>query len=144
GYRREIVDVASVSGPIEVRFAAENLLLSMFEALSYTRSKFYDGMVAAMINVNTVARLNAGSISMKGVVYAVALGRIKLALVVGPTEEEQTFLDASGWFAFSFGNGIDDKRCLAQCNLLASVVAKSLWLQIRNVFGAEEDEMEIS
>ncbi|KAJ6584354.1 ribosomal protein S5 domain 2-type protein [Mycena capillaripes] len=199
----DTVAVASVSGPIEVRLAAENPSLSTFEvllrplsnvpatqskslaatmraallpslilsqnprtliqlviqALSPTRSKFYDGMVAAMINASTVALLNAGSIPMKGVICAVAIGRIKSALVVDPAEEEETFLDASGCFAFSFGNGIDDARCvwtnwkssrafdeaeLAQCKLLASVAAKSVWLQIQNVFGGEEDEMEMS
>ncbi|KAJ7914263.1 exosome component Rrp46 [Mycena leptocephala] len=195
--------LASVSGPIEVRLAAENPSLSTFEvllrplsnvpatqskslaatiraalmpslilsqnprtliqlviqALSPTRSKSYDGLVAAMINASTIALLNAGSIPMKGVVCAIAIGRIKSALVVDPSEEEEGALDASGCFAFSFGNGIDDARCvwtnwrslrsfeeaeLTQCKLLAAVAAKSVWLQIQKVFEGEEDEMEVS
>ncbi|KAF7365648.1 Exosome component Rrp46 [Mycena venus] len=207
----DTVAVASVSGPIEVRLAAENPSLSTFEvllrplsnvpatqskslaasiraalipslilsqnprtliqlviqALSPTRSRSFDTLVAAMINASTIALLNAGSIPMKGVVCAVAIGRIKsTTLVVDPGEEEEAAIDASGCFAFSFGNGLDDTRCvwtnwksasrsfdeaeLARCKLLASVAAKSVWLQIQKVFegdesgGEEEDEMEIS
>jgi ribonuclease PH len=96
---------------------------------------------------------------MKGVVCAIAIGRIKSALVVDPSEEEEGALDASGCFAFSFGNGNDDARCvwtnwrslrsfdeaeLTQCKLLAAVAAKSVWLQIQKVFEGEEDEMEVS
>ncbi|KAF7357377.1 Exosome component Rrp46 [Mycena sanguinolenta] len=198
---------ASVSGPIEVRLAAENPSLSTFEvlhrplsnvpatrskslaasirsalipslilsqnprtliqlviqALSPTRSKYSDALVAAMINASTIALLNAGSIPMKGVVCAVAIGRIKSTLVVDPNEEEEIALDASGCFAFAFGNGVDDARCvwtnwkslqsfdqaeLTQCKLLASAAAKSVWLQIHRGFkddesGEEDDEMEI-
>ncbi|KAF8194364.1 ribosomal protein S5 domain 2-type protein [Mycena galopus ATCC 62051] len=203
----DTVALASVSGPIEVRLAAENPSLSTFEvlhrplsnvpatqskslaasiraalvpslvlsqsprtliqlviqALSPTRSKSSDTLVAAMINASTIALLNAVSIPMKGVVCAVAIGRIKSTLVVDPGEEEETALDASGCFAFAFGNGIDDARCvwtnwrssrsfdeaeLAQCKLLASVAAKLVWLQIQKVFEGDEggeqedDEME--
>ncbi|KAJ7258769.1 ribosomal protein S5 domain 2-type protein [Mycena haematopus] len=203
----DTVVVASVSGPIEVRLAAENPSLSTFEvlhrplsnvpatqskflaasiraalipslilsqnprtliqlvvqALSPIRSKSSDALVAAMINASTIALLNAGSIPMKGVVCAVAIGRIKSALIVDQDEEEERVLDASGCFAFAFGNGIDDARCvwtnwksprsfdqaeLTRCKLLASVAAKSVWLQIQKRFegdesGQQEDEMEV-
>ncbi|KAJ6453201.1 exosome component Rrp46 [Mycena vitilis] len=197
------VALASVSGPIEVRLAAENPSLSTLEvllrplsnvpatqskslaatiraallpslilsqnprtliqlviqALSPVRSKFSDGLVAAMINASTTALLNAGSIPMKGVVCAVAVGQIKSVLVVDPTEEEEPSLDGSGCFAFAFGNGIDDARCvwtnwkscrpfdeseLAQCKLLAFGAARAVWLQIQKVFEGEDDEMELS
>ncbi|KAJ7626532.1 exosome component Rrp46 [Mycena polygramma] len=197
------VALASVSGPIEVRLAAENPSLSTFEVLlrplsnvpatqskslaatiraallpslilsqnprtliqlviqtlSPIGSKSSDGLVAAMINASTIALLNAGSIPMKGVVCAVAIGRIKSVLAVDPAEEEEASLDASGCFSFAFGNGIDDARCvwtnwkssrsfndaeLAQCKLLAFTAARSVWLQIQKVFEGEDDEMEIS
>ncbi|KAJ7776811.1 exosome component Rrp46 [Mycena maculata] len=180
----DTVALSSVSGPIEVRLAAENPSLSTFEvllrplsnvpttqskslaatvrsalipslilsqnprtliqlviqALSPTRSKFQDGLVSAMINASTLALLNAGSIPMKGVVCAVAVGRIKSALIVDPSDDEETLLDASGCFAFSFGNGLDDARCvwtnwsssrtfneaeLTKCKLIASAAAKN-------------------
>ncbi|KAJ6554980.1 exosome component Rrp46 [Mycena vulgaris] len=202
--------LASVSGPIEVRLAAENPSLSTFEvllrplsnvpatqskslaatirsalipslilsqnprtliqlviqALSPTRSKSQDGLVSAMINASTIALLNAGSIPMKGVICAVSIGRINSTLVVDPSEDEAVALEASGCFAFSFGNGVDDARCvwtnwtssgsfdeaeLAKCKLLASAAAKSVWLQIQKVFAGdtsddeeEEEHMEIS
>ncbi|KAJ7046434.1 exosome component Rrp46 [Mycena alexandri] len=204
----DTVALASVSGPIEVRLAAENPSLSTFEvlirplsnvpatqskslaatiraalipslilsqnprtliqlviqSLSPTRTKSSDTLVAAMINASTVALLNAGSIPMKGVVCAAAVGRIKSILVVDPGEEEEAVTEASGCFAFSFGDGLDDARCvwtnwksarsfdeeeLAQCKLLASTAAKSVWLHIQKVVGGdtsqqEEDEMETS
>ncbi|KAJ7366244.1 exosome component Rrp46 [Mycena albidolilacea] len=203
----DTVAVASVSGPIEVRLAAENPSLSTFEvllrplsnvpatqskslaasiraalipslilsqnprtliqlviqALSPTRLRSSDTLVATMINASTIALVNAGSIPMKGVVCAVAIGRIKSALIVDPSEDEETALDASGCFAFAFGNGIDDARCvwtnwksprsfdeveLARCTLLASAAAKSVWLQTQKIFegdeSGEDDEMEIS
>ncbi|KAJ6452143.1 exosome component Rrp46 [Mycena vitilis] len=194
--------LASVSGPIEVRLAAENPSLSTFEvllrplsnvpatqskymaatiraallpslilsqnprsliqlvvqSLSAARSKSLDGLMAAMINASTVALLNAGSISMKGVVCAIALGRIGSVLLVDPTEQEEIALDASGCFAFAFGNGIDDARCvwtnwkssrsfdeaeLTQCNALASDAARLVWLQIQKMFEDEEDDTEL-
>ncbi|KAJ7673943.1 exosome component Rrp46 [Mycena polygramma] len=195
--------LASVSGPIEVRLAAENPSLSTFEvllrplsnvpatqsksmaatiraallpslilsqnprtliqlvvqSLSSARSKSSDGLIAAMINASTLALLDAGSIPMKGIVCAIALGRIGSVLLIDPTEQEEATLDASGCFAFAFGNGIDDARCiwtnwkssrsfdeaeLTQCNALASDAARSVWLQIQKVFDGEEDETEIS
>ncbi|KAJ7119818.1 ribosomal protein S5 domain 2-type protein [Mycena epipterygia] len=204
----ETVALASVSGPIEVRLAAENPSLATFEvllrplsnvpatqskslaatirsalipslilsqnprtliqlviqALSSARSKSQDSLVSAMINASTLALLNAGSIPMKGVVCAVAIGRMKSTLIVDPGEDEEASLEASGCFAFSFGNGADDARCvwtnwrssdsfdegeLTTCKLLASAAARSVWLQIQNVFEGDgpaddEDEMEIS
>ncbi|KAJ7268057.1 hypothetical protein C8J57DRAFT_1131706 [Mycena rebaudengoi] len=179
--------LASVSGPIEVRLAAENPSSSTFEVLirplsnvpatqskslastvrsalvpslilsqnprtlvqlviqglSPTPPKFPDGLVSAMINASTLALLSAGSIPMKGVVCAVAVGRIKSTLVIDPSDDEQ--LDASGCFAFLFGNGLDDARCvwtnwkspasfdeaeLSSAKSLASVAARSVWLHL--------------
>ncbi|KAJ7101531.1 exosome component Rrp46 [Mycena belliarum] len=199
--------LSSVSGPIEVRLAAENPSLSTFEvllrplsnvpatqskslaatirsalvpslilsqnprtliqlviqALTPVRSKSQDALVSAMINASTLALLNAGSIPMKGVVCAVAIGRIKSTLIVDPSEDEEPFLDASGCFAFSFGNGANDARCvwtnwttsgsfdeaeLTNCKRLAAAATRSVWLEIQKVFegDSEEDDekMEIS
>ncbi|KAJ6624372.1 ribosomal protein S5 domain 2-type protein [Mycena sp. CBHHK59/15] len=148
--------LASVSGPIEVRLAAEHPSLSTFEvlirplsnvpatqskslgatvraalipslilsqnprtliqlviqALSPARPNFQNGLVSAMINASTLALLNAGSIPMKGVVCAVAVGKINSSLAVDPSDDEERALEASGCFAFLFGNGPDDSRCV--------------------------------
>ncbi|KAJ7162900.1 exosome component Rrp46 [Mycena filopes] len=205
----DTVALASVSGPIEVRLAAENPSASTFEVLlrplsnvpatqskslaatirvalipslilsqnprtliqlviqalsPRTIAKSQDALVAAMINASTLALLNAGSIPMKGVVCAVAVGRIKSVLVVDPDEEEEGAVDASGCFAFSFGDGADDARCvwtnwksarsfdereLAQAKLLASTAARLVWLHIQKIVGGDttedsDDEMETS
>ncbi|KAK7042217.1 exosome component Rrp46 [Favolaschia claudopus] len=204
----DTVAVASVSGPIEVRLAAENPSSSTFEvqlrplsnvpttqskslaasiraalipslilsqnprtliqlviqALSPTRSPSHDTLVASMINASTIALLNAGSIPMKGVVCAVSIGRRNSSLIVDPGDEELAALDASGCFAFAFGNGAEDARCvwtnwkssvsfnekeLAECKRLALIAAQSVWRRIGEVFegegsGDEEDEMEVS
>ncbi|KAJ7505861.1 exosome component Rrp46 [Mycena galericulata] len=204
--------LSSVSGPIEVRLAAENPSLAAFEvilrplsnvpgtqskslaasirsaltpslilsqnprtliqlvvqALSSPRSKSQDALVAAMINASTLALLNAGSIPMKGVVCAVAVGRIKSGLIVDPGDDEEADLDASGCFAFLFGNGVDDARCvwtnwksssgtfneaeLTKCKLIAAGATKEVWLHIQKVFQRDstdrdeesENEMEVT
>ena len=139
------------------------LIQLVIQALS---PKSSNAMVSAMINASTLALLNAGSVPMKGVVCAVAIGRINSTLVVDPSEDEEAALDATGCFAFAFGTGVDDARCvwtnwtsssgsfdeaeLASCKRLASGAAKSVWLHIEKLFEGdmdirdEDDEMEIS
>ncbi|KAJ7205196.1 exosome component Rrp46 [Mycena pura] len=199
--------LASVSGPIEVRLAAENPSAATFEVLlrplsnvpatqskslaatiraallpslilsqnprtliqlvvqsaSPARMKSDDGLVAAMINASTLALLNAGSVPMKGVVCAVAVGRTNSTLLIDPGDDEAAKLGASGCFAFLFGDGVDDARCvwtnwrtsesfdepeLQKAQLLASLAAKSVWLRILRVFEGDatlvEDAMETS
>ncbi|KAJ7366242.1 hypothetical protein DFH08DRAFT_948292 [Mycena albidolilacea] len=130
--------MASVSGPIEVRLAAENPSLSTFEILlpplsivPATQSKSLTASIRPALwnpfadplqkpvhpdanrssDSDTIALLNARSIPMKGVVCAVAIARIESSLIVDPGEDEETTaLDASGCFAPVLGNGIDDTR----------------------------------
>jgi exosome complex component RRP46 len=71
-----------------------------------------DGGAAAVINAGTLALLNAGSVPMKGVVCAVAVGRRKVdgVVVVDPEDEEE--LTASGCFAYLLGSGVDPVVCM--------------------------------
>ena len=64
---------------------------------------------AAVINAGCLALLNSGSVYMRGVVSAVAIGRLLDALVVDPDEDEMV-LGGGGCFAFMFvdgGGGVD-------------------------------------
>ena len=63
-----------------------------------------------MINASSLALLNSGSIYMRGVVAAVAIGRLPDGtLVVDPDEEEEKSMGGGGCFAFMFGDGLLDK-----------------------------------
>lgn len=66
--------------------------------------------VAACVNAGTAALVSAGSVPMRGVVCAIAVGRLKGsgALVVDPSEEEQ--LDATGCFAFMFADSASGEK----------------------------------
>ena len=67
-----------------------------------------DSSTAAMINASCLALLNSGSIHMRGVVTAVAIGRLPDGtLVVDPDEEEEESLGGGGCFAFMFADGLD-------------------------------------
>ena len=64
-----------------------------------------DSLTAAMINASCLALLNSGSIFMRGVVTAVAIGRLADGtLVVDPDEEEEESLGGGGCFAFMFAD----------------------------------------
>jgi exosome complex component RRP46 len=64
-----------------------------------------------MINASSLALLNSGSIYMRGVVTAVAIGRLRDGtLVVDPDEEEEESLGGGGCFAFMFADGLDKTR----------------------------------
>lgn len=66
--------------------------------------------VAACVNAGTAALVSAGSVPMRGVVCAIAVGRLKGtgALVVDPSEEEE--LDATGCFAFMFADSAGGEK----------------------------------
>lgn len=151
--------IASVSGPIEVRLAAEQASKATFEvilrplsnvpgteskSLSVTirsllapsllltqnpRSliqlviqslipspsvKFHPSLIASLINVSSLALLNTGSVPMRGVTCAVAVGRLrtdsasnpKNLLIVDPSENEFSSLEGGGCFAFLFATGL--------------------------------------
>jgi exosome complex component RRP46 len=83
------------------------LIQLVVQALIYTRTQWKDPLIASMINASSLAFLNAGSVPIRGVVCAVAIGRLpEIGLVVDPSEEECTELNAAGCFAFLFAEGI--------------------------------------
>lgn len=59
-------------------------------------------LVASIINASSLALMNTSSFPMRGVVCAVAVGRLKNshALVVDPSEDELPILDGGGTFSF--------------------------------------------
>ncbi|KZT04551.1 uncharacterized protein LAESUDRAFT_744336 [Laetiporus sulphureus 93-53] len=85
---------------------------------------WYASLVASLINASSAALINAGSVSMKGVVCAVSVGRLPSAsgttLVLDPSESELSRLSGGGCFAFLFSSvlpvaSIDE---LPPCSLL--------------------------
>ncbi|KXN82647.1 Alcohol dehydrogenase [acceptor] [Leucoagaricus sp. SymC.cos] len=147
----DIASLASASGPIEVRLAAEQASQATFEVISRPlsnvpateaktlasairsallpslvlnkhprtliqvvvqalvslRTQWKDPLVASMINASSLALLNTGSVPMRGVVCAVAIGRLPgTGLLIDPSVEECTDLDAGGCFAFIFAEGV--------------------------------------
>jgi len=154
--------LASVSGPIEVRLAAElpsqatfevyvrplsnvpateakalasivksalspslillrnprTLVQLIVQALSPSRGRgdgSGSGMVAAMINAATLAFLDAGSVPMKGIICAVAVGRrVGGELVVDPSEDEDE-VEAAGCFAFLVTRNLGNQGTTASC-----------------------------
>ena len=64
--------------------------------------RLHPSLVASIINASTLALLNTASFPMRGVVCAVAVGRIKDShtLVVDPSEDELPKLNGGGTFAF--------------------------------------------
>lgn len=67
-------------------------------------------LIASLVNATTAALLNASSVPMKGVVCAVAIGRVsdpsssQTTLVLDPSEAELPRLSGSGCFAFMFSS----------------------------------------
>ncbi|KDR67195.1 hypothetical protein GALMADRAFT_216654 [Galerina marginata CBS 339.88] len=143
--------LASLSGPIEVRLAAELPSKATFEVLvrplsnvpateakslaatirtslepsliltknprtlvqltvqslsSPRSSTWKEGLSAAMINASSLALLNASSVPMRGVVSAVAVGRLPNGtLILDPGDDEVASLQGGGTFAFLFADG---------------------------------------
>ncbi len=69
-------------------------------------------MVSTLINASTAAFLSASSVPMKGVVCAVAIGRLadpkspQPTLILDPSEAELPLLAGSGCFAFLFSSAL--------------------------------------
>lgn len=70
-------------------------------------------LISTLINASTAALLSASSVPMKGVVCAVAVGRItrpnspqQTTLVLDPSEAELSNLSGSGCFAFMFSSAL--------------------------------------
>ncbi|KAH8082799.1 ribosomal protein S5 domain 2-type protein [Cristinia sonorae] len=76
-------------------------------------------LIASLINATSAALLSAGSIPMKGVVCAVAVGRLpnigstSSRLVLDPSEAESALLTAGGCFAFLFSATVSEDQTLA-------------------------------
>ncbi|KAI0754209.1 hypothetical protein C8Q80DRAFT_1216361 [Daedaleopsis nitida] len=70
----------------------------------------YASLTAGLVNATAAALVNAGSVPMRGVVCAVAVGRLRteagaeLQLVLDPEESELPKLAGSGCFAFLFSS----------------------------------------
>ncbi|KAG6852338.1 hypothetical protein C0991_000583 [Blastosporella zonata] len=71
-------------------------------------------VTAAVVNASTLALLNSGSVPMRGVVCAVAVGRRKDGPLVVDPDAGDGALDAEGCFAFMFTRDGDDvqARCV--------------------------------
>ncbi|TCD69548.1 exosome non-catalytic core subunit rrp46 [Steccherinum ochraceum] len=73
-------------------------------------------LVAALINATTAAIISAGSIPMKGIVCAAAVGKIAgifnqpPALVLDPSERELASLTGGGCFAFLFSSTLSTEE----------------------------------
>ncbi|KAH9852389.1 3' exoribonuclease family, domain 1-domain-containing protein [Lenzites betulinus] len=84
-------------------------------------------LTASLINATTAAFVNAGSVPMKGVVCAVAIGRLQSEsegpiLILDPEETELPRLAGSGCFAFLFSAALSSSAPLSPnfppCSLL--------------------------
>lgn len=96
--------------------------------------------VAACVNAGTAALLSAGSVPMRGVVCAIAVGRLKGengALVVDPSEEEE--LDASGCFAFIFSDAPGSQS--EEASIPGCECVWTDWKSLNGGAGFEEEEL---
>lgn len=79
-------------------------------------------LVASLINATSAALISAGSIPMKGVVCAVAVGRLSShisgasRLVLDPSETELGYLAGGGCFAFLFSTVLLEESSQADSN----------------------------
>jgi exosome complex component RRP46 len=91
-----------------------------------------DTVMATAVNAGMLALMNAGSVPLKGVICAVAVGRRfnDGVLVLDPGGDEEEVLSASGCFAFLFSSlgGEED------------VVGRCVWMNWRAVGKARLDE----
>ncbi|KAL4251415.1 RNase PH family protein [Abortiporus biennis] len=103
-------------------------------------------LVASLINATSAALINAGSIPMKGVVCAVAVGRISgvgktTQLILDPSEAELSELSGSGSFAFFFSSTLGSSGSktgsdIPSCSLI--------WTNYSSLGSTSFDESELS
>jgi exosome complex component RRP46 len=98
--------------------------------------RFPSTLVASLINASTLALLNTGSVSMRGVVCAVAIGRVRLPnrvavntkhkmdLILDPSDGELSSTEGGGCFAFMFAaaSNPQDRYMDSERKLSAEVV----------------------
>ncbi|KAF7978240.1 hypothetical protein HWV62_1254 [Athelia sp. TMB] len=97
---------------VNPRSLLQLVLQSLSPGVSGRHNALDSRLVAAMINASTLALLNAGSVPMKGVVCAVAVGSLSSSsnstpssiLVLDPSDEELLNLQGGGCFAFIFSS----------------------------------------
>ncbi|KAJ8508090.1 hypothetical protein ONZ45_g9611 [Pleurotus djamor] len=125
-----------LSPSIQLSVNPRTLIQVVIQALSPSSTiegaKWDDGLVSAMINASTLALLNAGSIPMRGVVCAVAVGLKSSGIVIDPPPEEYSDVSGGGCFAFLFGHGVG-----ARPNDADNVCVWSSW---SGDFGDKEEE----
>ncbi|KAF9473040.1 ribosomal protein S5 domain 2-like protein [Pholiota conissans] len=95
------------------------LVQLVVQALSSpSNATWKDTHIAAMANASTLAFLQACSVPMQGVVTAVAIGRlVDGSLIVDPSEDEMSSLQAGGCFVFMFsgsstGSSVSNIDCV--------------------------------
>ena len=76
-----------------------------------------DAVMATAMNAGMLALMNAGSVPLKGVVCAVAIGRrlVDSMLVLDPDKEEEADLSESGCFAFLFSSSDGAEGVVGKC-----------------------------
>ncbi len=124
-------------------------------------------LTASLVNAAAAALVNAGSVPMRGVVCAVAVGRVKGdagELILDPEEVELQNLAGSGCFAFLFSSLLAapstgtpvcsllwtnyttaapfDVSELAQARALAEKGARQVWFALKQSIGSTEEVMQ--
>jgi exosome complex component RRP46 len=96
-------------------------------------------LLAAEINACSLALINAGSITMRGVVCAVPVGRVKKGNVVtleaGPSDD--AVLEGGGCFAFLFGFALSGPK------IWSAPPCEDIWSTYRVRPGSSFDEVEL-
>ncbi|KAF7976638.1 hypothetical protein HWV62_5953 [Athelia sp. TMB] len=129
---------------VNPRSLLQLVLQSLSPGVSGRHNALDSRLVAAMINASTLALLNAGSVPMKGIVCAVAVGSLSSSsnstpsstLVLDPSDEELSNLQGSGCFAFIFSSTAKDATSSGTAYQCEPVF--SSWQATPKPFTAEE------
>lgn len=110
------------------------LVIQTLSPIFSSGPKWMDGLLAAMINASTLALLNAGSVPMRGVVCAIAVGKTEAGeLLVDPEDNKTASLVQGGCFAFMIADGIG-----IQSN------STSVWTNWRTLQGGTFTEADVA
>lgn len=107
---------------------------------------WHTSLVASLVNACSAAFINASSVPMKGVVCAVAVGRVqdrssplKPTLVLDPSEAELAALVGGGCFAYMFSSALSEAEPLE----VGVPPSSLLWTNYAATSGAfDEEEFE--